>query len=266
MLAFYGELLGMEVREATKTRAVLALPRSGGELELHHDPHAPLRPRPSVGLYHFALLLPSRLALAAVFRRLRDVRYPFEGFADHAVSEALYLRDPEGNGLELYRDRPRREWRYRDGQLVLTTEALDIDALLATASAPAPLAPGTTLGHIHLHTADLERASAFYREVLGLKLVTDRYPGALFLAAGDYHHHLGLNLWAKGRRAPAGATGLVCYAWLLEPAALARVRAGLERRAVAFVRREGRLELTDPDGIVVELRQQDELNQQDSLG
>jgi catechol 2,3-dioxygenase len=253
MLAFYGELLGMEVRELTEARARLRLPGGGGALELHHAPHAPRRPRPSVGLYHFALLLPSRLALAAVFRRLLDVRYPFEGFADHAVSEALYLRDPEGNGLELYRDRPRREWRYHDGQLVLTTEALDIDELLATASAPAPLAPGTALGHIHLHTADLERASTFYREVLGLNLVTDRYPGALFLAAGDYHHHLGLNLWARGRRAPEGAAGLQRYSWQLEDAAFAGVQTGFERRGVAFTRREGGLELIDPDGIVVAL-------------
>ncbi len=135
-----------------------------------------------------------------------------EGVADHGVSEALYLRDPEGNGIELYRDRPREEWPFRDGQLAMGADPLDVPGLLEEAPEAAPLHPGTVVGHIHLHVDDLDEAERFYTADLGMAVTQRSYRGALFFAWGDYHHHVGANVWApKGDVDPA-ATGLVAYA------------------------------------------------------
>ncbi len=140
-----------------------------------------------------------------------------QGGADHGVSEALYLADPDGNGLELYRDRPRSEWRWSDGQVAMVTDPLDAAGLLGTIS-PAEgwpgLDPRTVIGHVHLHVSDLARAETFYHGLLGLDVTQRSYPGALFLAAGGYHHHLGVNIWA-GRGAPPppeDAVGLIAFA------------------------------------------------------
>ena len=148
-LAFYRDLLGLEV-EADPPRYRLFPQGQGFLLDLIHDPEAPLRPYPSVGLYHFALLLPDGKALAAVFRRLLEGKAHFEGAADHGVSEALYFRDPEGNGLELYRDRPRGEWP--EGPLMFTAP-LNLEKLLGESPGSSSLPPETQLGHIHLHAA-----------------------------------------------------------------------------------------------------------------
>lgn len=210
-LAFYRNLLGLEVVQHQRLQTELALPGRHFTLTLQHEPSAPLRPQPTLGLYHFALLLPSRAALAAVFRRLVEARYPhFQGASDHGVSEALYLADPEGNGIELYRDRPRAEWPFRGGHLAMVSERLELEALLAEAKAGRGLDPQTTLGHIHLHVGDLDQAQAFFQG-LGMELTQGDYPGARFLAADGYHHHIGINLWARGRTAPANSTGLLAF-------------------------------------------------------
>lgn len=210
-LAFYRDLLGLEVIRQHGSQTELAPAGSKFTLTLLHEPTAPLRPQPTLGLYHFALLLPSRAALAAVFRRLVEARYPhFQGASDHGVSEALYLADPEGNGLELYRDRPRKEWPFLGDRLAMVSERLDLDALLSEATSSASLDPKTTLGHLHLHVRDLDEAQAFF-EQLGLTLTQGDYPGARFLAADGYHHHIGINLWARGRTASKDTTGLLSY-------------------------------------------------------
>jgi catechol 2,3-dioxygenase len=210
-LAFYRDLLGLEVIRSQGPQTELALPGRRFTLTLEHRPEAPLRPQPTLGLYHFALLLPSRAELAAVFWRLLEARYPhFQGASDHGVSEAIYLADPEGNGIELYRDRPRAEWPFRGGRLAMVSEPLNLEALLAEAWAGQGLDPQTTLGHIHLHVRDLDEAQAFF-EGLGMELMQGDYPGARFLAADGYHHHIGINLWARGRTAPAHSTGLLAY-------------------------------------------------------
>lgn len=210
-LAFYRDLLGLEVVQRQGPQTELALPGRRFTLTLQHEPGAPLRPQPTLGLYHFALLLPSRAALAAVFRRLVEARYPhFQGASDHGVSEALYLADLEGNGIELYRDRPRSEWPFREGRLAMVSKGLDLEALLAEARAGQGLDPQTALGHIHLHVRDLDEAQAFF-EGLGMRLMQGDYPGARFLATDGYHHHIGINLWARGRTAPAHSTGLLAY-------------------------------------------------------
>ncbi len=250
-LAFWRDLLGLELVQAHGDRYTLAPSGGAFVLELQHDPKAPPRPHPSVGLYHLAVLLPGPEDLGALLRRLLEARYPLEGVADHGVSEAVYLRDPEGNGLELYRDRPRHTWPYQGGALAMFTRPLDVEGLLAQAPRPRPLPPKARLGHVHLHVADLEEAEAFYTGVLGLTVTQRTYPGARFLAAGAYHHHLGLNTWARGRRAPPEATGLVRYAWRVDPQALEELKHHLEARRVPYREDGTALELVDPAGVRV---------------
>ena len=212
-LAFYRDLLGLRL-EADPPRYRLTPGNQGFFLNLIHDPQAPLRPYPSVGLYHFALLLPHRKALAGVFQRLLEAGAHFEGAADHGVSEALYFRDPEGNGLELYRDRPRGEWP--QGPLMFTAP-LSLARLLRESPGPSPLPPETLLGHIHLHVPDLAEAEAFFSGTLGMAVTLRTYPGALFFAWDGYHHHVGANTWAGKRLAPEGSTGLLGYVLLAPP-------------------------------------------------
>jgi catechol 2,3-dioxygenase len=186
------------------------------------DPRAPARGPASAGLYHVALLMPDRPALGRAFSAIdaKGGRRYFVGAADHAVSEALYYQDPEGNGLELYRDRPRSEWRRvrRPGggeELLMGTDPLDLDAVIRESEPPSSdepaLAPGTIVGHVHLQVGDLEATTAFYVDRLGMDVTVSSYPGARFLSWAGYHHHLGLNVWgARARtRPPQGAHGLI---------------------------------------------------------
>ena len=152
-----------------------------------------------LGLYHFAILVPDRASLGRFVRHLSEMG-EYAGSADHAVSEALYLSDPDGLGIEVYADRPRSSWRTEGAELYMTTERLDIRAVLAAAgSEPWTGMPGgTVIGHVHLHVGDLDQGAAFYHEGLGLDKIVWSYPGALFLSAGGYHHHLGTNTWSSG--------------------------------------------------------------------
>ncbi|NIP57295.1 MAG: hypothetical protein GWM92_03905, partial [Gemmatimonadetes bacterium] len=160
-------------------------------IRLEESPDAPLPISPSLGLYHFALLYPDRRSLgAAVGRVLDEGWYRIDGAADHGVSEAFYLRDPEGNGVELYRDRPREAWPREGDEVAMFTRPLDVEELVEAAGARRDPEP-PTLGHLHLHVEDLETSGSFYTGVLGLGVRQSSYPGALFLAAGAYHHHLG---------------------------------------------------------------------------
>ncbi len=156
--------------------------------------------RRTTGLYHFALLTPSRLELARTLRHLIDTETPIDGASDHAVSEALYLTDPDGHGIEIYRDRPRAEWEFPDGKLKMFTEPFDIDGVLGELNGRAPtytgLHPDTTMGHVHLHVANIQTAEQFYGELFGFEIMARYGPSASFVAAGGYHHHLGFNTWA----------------------------------------------------------------------
>ena len=250
---FYSGLLGLGVAERDDRRIRLAPAQGRFSLELLCDPGAPARPRGSLGLYHFALLLPDRRSLAGVARRLLEHRWMLDGASDHGVSEALYLHDPEGNGIELYRDRPREAWPLPQGQVGMTSAPLDIDGLLATAPAAAAMHPETRFGHIHLHVGDLDEGERFYAGTLGLAVTQRTYPGALFLAAGGYHHHVGLNTWGQGRRAPDGATGLVRYAWALPAGAGKQLEAHLRTANAPYAVTDGALALIDPAGVRVEV-------------
>jgi catechol 2,3-dioxygenase len=215
-LAFYRDALGLRVIDQTADSARLSATGSTPFLiELIAVPNAIAKPPRSSGLYHVAIRLPDRTSLARTFYRLVSLGVPFQGFADHQVSEALYLPDPDGNGLELYRDRPRDEWRLDGAQVTMGSDPLDVEALLAEGAGGTGdgIDARTDIGHVHLHVGDLARAEAFYVAALGMDVMQRGYPGALFVAAGGYHHHLGLNIWA-GRNAPpppANAVGLRAY-------------------------------------------------------
>ena len=218
-LAFYRDLLGF--RQVGREGATALLSATGSaplHIVLTERPGARRKPPRTTGLYHIAIRFPNRPALARVFQRLVVHRWPFQGSADHLVSEALYLADPDGNGLELYIDRPRAQWSRRNGQIEMATEPLDVEALLAEANDdPAPWAgidPATDIGHVHVHVSDLEQAESFYSDLLGLDVTQRGYPGALFLSAGGYHHHLGINVWAGvgAPPPPPDAVGLLSFA------------------------------------------------------
>lgn len=210
-LGFYQRLLGLPILSQNPQKTVLGFANGSFTLGLYPDARAALRPQPSLGLYHFALLLPDRAALAAIVHQLAQARYPaLQGASDHGVSEALYLADPEGNGLELYVDRPPAQWPRQGDQLAMVSDPLDLPGLLAQAEQAAVLPPATRLGHLHLHVANLDTTQAFFAQ-LGLEVTQADYPGARFMAADGYHHHLGFNLWARGRQAPSGSTGLMAY-------------------------------------------------------
>jgi catechol 2,3-dioxygenase len=231
---FYSEKLGFAVVQRDATRAELGVaPGAPTVLTLTEDRTARAAPRDAAGLFHAALLLPSRAALGAWLRFAAEHGVEFAGFSDHGVSEAIYFSDPAGNGLEFYCDRARAEWPFAaNGELAMVTRPLALPSLLAQA-APATAAPlaDAHWGHLHLRVTDLERSEKFYRDTLGLALTQGSYPGARFLAADGYHHHLGLNSWGQPRTPqPPGALGLTEATF---------VRAGIAAAQ----------SLADPDGI-----------------
>jgi len=208
---WYTDGLGFAVLAEDAGTAALGTEDGTPLLVLHAAPGAPSPPRGSTGLFHVAFLLPTRRDLGALILRAREAGIPFTGFSDHNVSEAAYLEDPEGNGIELYSDRERSAWRMSDGRMFLTTEPLDPATLMGGLSRPAERLPdGTKVGHVHLRVSTLAAAEAFYVRRLGFEVTTRDYPGALFVAAGGYHHHFGLNVWggSGAPRPPRGALGL----------------------------------------------------------
>jgi catechol 2,3-dioxygenase len=226
---FYERSLGLTARELPDGGIGLGVSGAPELVRLYGDPSAPPLDRRATGLFHLAVLLPERRDLAQALGRLAQTRWPLDGASDHLVSEALYLSDPDGNGIEIYRDRPRTEWR-RDpqGALQMATLALDLDDVLgeiagaaAGASEPVVIEPrvpvGTVIGHVHLQVAELRQIEAFYGDVIGLDVMIRTYAGALFMSAGGYHHHLGLNTWHSAGGSPPrpGAVGLRGYELVL---------------------------------------------------
>lgn len=208
LTAYYRDTIGLELLAADGQSAALG---AGGRILVRLEAGAE-RPSSAAGLFHLAILLPSRRDLAGWLKHAADTGIRLEGASDHLVSEALYLSDPEGNGIEIYRDRRRAEWpRRADGGIAMATERLDLDRLLAEAApgAYAGMPAGTGMGHIHLRVGDTAAAEAFYRDLIEFELMV-RYPGASFLASGGYHHHIAGNIWGSrgaGPRRP-GEAGL----------------------------------------------------------
>jgi catechol 2,3-dioxygenase len=250
-IAFYQDDLGLRVHERGDADAVLG----DGELDLLaliEEPEA----RPAgrhAGLYHVALLFGEREELARAAQRLAVRRTTVHGASDHGVSEAIYLADPDGNGLELYADRPRTDWpRGPRGELEMYTLPLDVEALLGLVAddEPVPHAHGLRVGHVHLHVGDLHRALQFYRDVLGFE-PTATMPSAAFLSAGGYHHHVGLNTWRGEGVAPMpGPTEVVgLRRWTIrldEPDDVAGVRARINGAGVDHAERDDGMLVLDP--------------------
>jgi catechol 2,3-dioxygenase len=261
--AFYADVVGLQPLDGGAARG----PGSGDAVALGADdrpllvlrpaPAAGDRPRDAAGLFHVAFRVPSRAALADALARLDDAGR-LSGTSDHIVSEALYARDPEGNGVEVYRDRPREAWeRTADGSPRIDTLPLDVADLESAGrgddTAGGDGVPvGTDVGHVHLEVTDLEEARAFYVDALGFDLV-ERVRGGLFVAAGGYHHHVGLNVW-QGRSAPAEGRGLAWFE-LVVPSSdgLAAVVARLEGGGYGVRETEYGASVEDPDGIEVRL-------------
>ena len=211
-----------------------------------------------LGLYHFAILLPDRPALGRFVAHLAEIGER-AGASDHLVSEALYLRDPDGLGIEVYRDRSRSEWRTVGGQLEMATNPLDIASVVNSGGGVkwTGMPAGTVMGHVHLHVGDIPEASAFYHEALGFDRMVWSYPGALFLAAGGYHHHLGLNTWAGPHALPATDADARLLEWRIVMPAKDDVAAVARRleQAGHVVERSGDVEriARDPWGTAVRL-------------
>lgn len=188
---------------------------------------SPAPKRGVFGLYHFAILLPGRADLGRLIANLASMGLRM-GAADHLVSEAIYLTDPDGLGIEVYSDRPRDEWQVRGQELAMATEPLDLMELVrAGDDLPWQGAPaGTTLGHVHLHVGSLEEGEAFYHRALGFDKMVWGYPGALFLSAGGYHHHLGTNTWSPGPAASDEQARLLEWELVVPSAADAAAAAG----------------------------------------
>lgn len=214
LTAFYRDALGLEVLDTSSQGATLGV-AGRAMLHLHGGAAAP-QPPGAPGLFHAAYLLPSRAELGRFLAHAERTGLRL-GAGDHLVSEALYLADPEGNGIEVYADRPRAQWTWRGDQVQMDTLPVDLPGLLALApedeSEPYRMPPGTVLGHLHLQVSEVARARDFYVQALGMRQVST-FPGAVFLAWGDYHHHLGINAWRvrPGACRQLGTAGLAGWA------------------------------------------------------
>jgi catechol 2,3-dioxygenase len=235
---FYRDTLGLVARQPDAHTLTLHFAANAPAVITFAEDPAAIEPAVRVaGLFHIALLVPDRPTLAAVLARLIDRHQPLEGLSDHGVSEAIYLSDPDGNGIEVYRDRPRAEWPMAGAQVAMVTRALDHRGLLRELPSPVPTAPLAlaTFGHLHLSVTAIEPAKEFYTGELGLTVRQDSYPGALFMAADGYHHHIAVNIW--GHPAPRGPGVLV----------------GLAGFSAATTRVTASRTVVDPDGIPVRL-------------
>lgn len=264
-LAFYTNVLGFKIIQQTSGTAQLGARMDAPLLTLVQQEHAQPQPTFSTGLYHFAILVPSRADLGRSLLHLAESRYRLDGYADHLVSEALYLSDPDGNGIEIYRDRPRSEWPWHKGEVAMASDPLDFAGIEEAARSEGKpwegLQAQTTIGHMHLRVGDIQTAEQFYHGMLGFEIM-QRWQGALFVSAGGYHHHIGLNTWQSrsAPRPPQDAIGLRFFSiHVLHQEALAPVQGRLQAAGIPTLRQEEGdnqgtfLALRDPwdNGIVV---------------
>lgn len=256
--AFYTQIIGLEIRTQTETEVILG---AGGKDFVHLiQTNREEAVKSSYGLYHMAILLPSREDLADVFKHIAELNYPFVGAADHGYSEALYLEDPEGNGIELYRDKPVANWDIReDGRIIGVTEELSAQEIydMGRKVDPFIIASDTRMGHIHLSVKDSQLATAFYQAVLDL---SDKFtiPSASWIASGDYHHHLAVNEWggkalAKRDKDISGLAYYVVEVEQKEDLVAIAERAKAHGAPVKWLSSSD-FTFEDPDGIVTRVR------------
>ncbi|MGP4074792.1 VOC family protein [Halobacillus sp. K22] len=251
-IQFYTEIIGLQVIEQSEQKAVLSANGKQALLTIEQPPSIQPKSKATTGLYHFALLLPDRTSLAKVLKHLADRGIKL-GAADHLVSEALYLNDPDGNGIEIYRDLPSKTWTWYDGKVTMTVDPLDSKGILAELNGVQweGLPAETIMGHIHLHVHDLDQARRFYCDGLGFGVTTDQLNQALFLSSNGYHHHIGLNTW-KGTDAPPASeenAGLKRYA-LVFPSEVERYQAAQRLKQLGYVveMEDEQLVTRDPSG------------------
>lgn len=246
-LPFYREVIGLSV-ELEGDRAILGV--SSPLIVLSEDPGATARDRTEAGLFHVAVRVPTRAALADALSRIQGSEFSLTGASNHLVSEALYLRDPEGNGVEIYRDRRRAAWSTTDdGMVDMQTLPLDLDSLATDGMDREEAPAGTDIGHVHLEVTDLARAEAFYVDTLGFGVRARYGSDASFLAAGDYHHHIGLNTWNhREARRSNESCGLDWVEFVL-PEGFPQLRARLRQEAQPVQQNDEAISTLDPDGI-----------------
>ena len=255
--AFYRQAMGLSVLETSASGETLGV-AGRPLLTLTTGGNAARAPRHAPGLFHTAFLVPDRRELGRWLAHAAHNNVPLTGASDHLVSEAIYLDDPEGNGIEIYRDRDRAEWTYvPDGTVKMATHRLDLQALYDEAPKDGwgGQENGTVIGHIHLQVSDIPEADAFFRDVLGLDIMA-RYPGASFFATGRYHHHVAANVWnSHGQpKRQAGMSGLADYTIRFnDPAKLDAAVKKLDELAIPVTRTGDTVSLVDPWGIGLKL-------------
>ncbi|MEJ9231301.1 VOC family protein [Peribacillus butanolivorans] len=254
-IRFYQDIIGLQLLKKTDRKAVLTTDGKTPLLTLEQPADVIPKEGRTTGLYHFALLLPTRADLSIFLRHLLQTEYRF-GASDHFVSEALYITDPDGNGIEVYWDRPSSDWTWSNGEVAMGTDPLDGNSLLAESDAEwNGLPAGTLMGHIHLHVADLRKTEEFYMLGLGFTIV-NRFGGALFTSTGGYHHHIGLNTW-NGVGAPApkkNSVGLNWYSLVFaDEEARNKVIEKLNKIGTEATKEDGFYAITDPSGNEIHL-------------
>ncbi len=252
-LDFYQSVLGLSLLSQQGVQATLgAFSNDSPLVELRERANAsPVPRRGRLGLYHFAILVPDRPTLGRFINHLSRLGLR-PGMSDHLVSEAVYLTDPDGLGIEVYRDRPRSTWKHVAGQLAMATDPLDVKSVVESAGGDrwAGMPAGTTIGHVHFHVGDIDQAAAFYSDGLGMEKTVWNYPGALFMSAGGYHHHLGANTWAAGAARPleTDAQLLSWHVVVPTPGDASAVAMSLRACGYGVVEERGIWKATDPWG------------------
>jgi len=254
-IEFYEQIIGLRVLERLDGKASLTADGTTALVTLEQPNGVMPKAGRAAGLYHFAILLPSRADFSVFLRHLLETGYRF-GASDHYVSEALYIQDPDDNGIEIYTDRPSAKWNWKDSLVDMATVQLDGQSVLAESDAPWKGMPaGTIMGHIHLHVGDVDKAQRFYNEGLGFKTVA-YYPQAAFMSTGGYHHHIAVNTWqGVGAPAPAKLTAGLSWYTLVFPNESTRENAVAQLESIgAAVAKDGDWYTTsDPSGNVIRL-------------
>ncbi|MGG5317639.1 VOC family protein [Enterococcus sp. AZ072] len=254
MTRFYQEVIGLQILEQTPVKSTLGVDNTT-LLELY-EVQEPLPVTPKTGLYHVAFLLPTRKDLGNALLHYLTIKAPLIGASDHGYSESLYLNDPEGNGIEVYHDKPQSQWDIRDdGEIVGVTLEMDAEGVIAAKDGSRDGFPaGTTIGHVHLKVADLIETENYFTEVLGLSLKNNFGDQAKFFAAGDYHHHIGSNVWL-GKDIPAMTEkdlGLDYFSFVVpDQAELDRLENHWKNQIDYTKDENGNLTVVDPNGITM---------------
>lgn len=280
IVAFYETKLGLQVKRRHQDDYGNAVYELGfvhidypedSLLQLHHDPNAKNASPHSAGLFHFAILVPNRESLASTYLALKNSGVYYDGFADHLVSESLYLRDPENNGIEIYRDRPARDWpRDSEGNIMMDTLPLNLQSIVAEmdrleSENPVAFPIGARIGHMHLKVTNLQRSIKFYHKILGFDITVDwRSMGAAFLSAGGYHHHVGMNTWhsMNGKVHSNDVLGLENFTITVpDISSFNRIRSAIQSHHFSSEERQkeqksygNQLMVSDPDGIQIVIR------------